>query len=331
MLAEIDAKRDQIEAGVDEARALYEELDRRFEEAQAAGENILPGDLLFFYSPISRVAMYVGGGRMIHASHPACRSAWSRCPGTASSAPPARAEPPRRRLLQLPRTRAIPSVAMAGAVVASEQDLRLVERLRAGDEDAFMVLVERLQPAMLRIARMYVATAAVAEEVVQDAWLGVLKGIDAFEGRSSLRTWIFRILVNIAKTRGARESRSAPFSSIWAPGDEDDPTVEPDRFLPADHDRWPGHWSVSPASWDTVPEEHLLSRETLAHVSAVIDSLPPNQREVIRLRDVLGWSSEEVRNALELSETNQRVLLHRARAKVRRALESYLAEEGTST
>ncbi|MGZ5352146.1 MAG: RNA polymerase sigma factor [Actinomycetota bacterium] len=216
---------------------------------------------------------------------------------------------------------------MSGATIASEQDLQLARSLRAGDEAAFMSLVERLQPAMLRIARMYVSTQAVAEEVVQDAWLGVLKGIDAFEGRSSLRTWIFRILVNIAKTRGAREARSAPFSSVWAPDAAHEPAVELDRFLSDGHERWPGHWAAPPASWESVPEERLLSRETLATVAAAIEALPPNQREVIRLRDVLGWSSKEVRNALELSETNQRVLLHRARSKVRRALERYLEEE----
>ncbi|MGZ8599856.1 MAG: RNA polymerase sigma factor [Actinomycetota bacterium] len=216
---------------------------------------------------------------------------------------------------------------MSGATIASEQDLQLARSLRAGDEAAFMSLVERLQPAMLRIARIYVSTQAVAEEVVQDAWLGVLKGIDAFEGRSSLRTWIFRILVNIAKTRGAREARSAPFSSVWAPDAADEPAVELDRFLSDGHERWPGHWAAPPASWESVPEERLLSRETLATVAAAIEALPPNQREVIRLRDVLGWSSKEVRNALELSETNQRVLLHRARSKVRRALERYLEEE----
>ncbi|MGZ8603178.1 MAG: RNA polymerase sigma factor [Actinomycetota bacterium] len=216
---------------------------------------------------------------------------------------------------------------MSGATIASEQDLQLALSLRAGDEAACMSLVERLQPAMLRIARIYVSTQAVAEEVVQDAWLGVLKGIDAFEGRSSLRTWIFRILVNIAKTRGAREARSAPFSSVWAPDAADEPAVELDRFLSDGHERWPGHWAAPPASWESVPEERLLSRETLATVAAAIEALPPNQREVIRLRDVLGWSSKEVRNALELSETNQRVLLHRARSKVRRALERYLEEE----
>lgn len=214
--------------------------------------------------------------------------------------------------------------------IASAEDLRFLELLRAGDETAFMMLVERYQPSMLRIARMYVSTRAVAEEVVQDAWLGVLKGLDGFEGRSSLRTWIFRILVNVAKTRGQREARSMPFSSVWAPDAEAESAVELDRFLPPGHDRSPGHWASPPASWETVPEERLLSRETLAKVAEAIEQLPPNQREVIRMRDVLSWTSQEVRNALELSETNQRVLLHRARSKVRRALEGYLEEEGAS-
>ena len=191
-----------------------------------------------------------------------------------------------------------------------------------------MDLVERYQPPMLRIARMYVSTRAVAEEVVQEAWVGVLKGLDAFEGRSSLRTWIFRILVNTAKTRGQREARSLPFSSVWGPGRDGEPAVEVERFLAADHPQWPNHWAAPPATWETVPEERLLSQETLERVGAAIEVLPPNQREVIRLRDVEGWSSVEVCNALEISETNQRVLLHRARAKVRRALEGYLEKEG---
>jgi RNA polymerase sigma-70 factor, ECF subfamily len=207
-------------------------------------------------------------------------------------------------------------------VVASEADLALLAALRAGDETAFMMLVDRYQPSMLRIARMYVSTRAVAEEVVQEAWLGVLRGLDSFEGRSSLRTWIFRILTNIAKSRGQREARSAPFSSVWSTDDED--PLELDRFFPEGHGS-AGGWSRPPAPWETEPEARLLSRETLARVAAAIEALPPTQREVIRLRDVLGWSSDEVRNALDLSETNQRVLLHRARAKVRRALEGYLA------
>ena len=214
---------------------------------------------------------------------------------------------------------------------ANEQDLALVAALRAGDETAFMMLVERYQPAMLRIAMMYVSTRAVAEDVVQDAWVGVLKGLDGFEGRSSLRTWIFRILVNTAKTRGQREARSVPFSSVWAADPEVEPSVDPERFLPLGHPSSPGRWAEPPAGWASTPEERLLAKETLAEVSRAIDALPPNQREVIRMRDVLGWTSADVRNALDISETNQRVLLHRARAKVRRALEGYLGPERERT
>ena len=210
---------------------------------------------------------------------------------------------------------------------ANEQDLALVAALRAGDETAFMMLVERFQPAMLRIARMYVSTQAVAEEVVQEAWVGVLQGLEGFEGRSSLRTWIFRILVNTAKTRGQREARSVPFSSIWAADPEVETSVDPDRFLPQGHPGSPGHWAEPPVGWESTPEERLLSKETLAEVARAIGALPPNQREVIRMRDILGWPSSDVCNALEISETNQRVLLHRARAKVRRALEGYLGPE----
>jgi RNA polymerase sigma-70 factor (ECF subfamily) len=210
---------------------------------------------------------------------------------------------------------------------ASQQDLALVATLRVGDETAFMMLVERYQPAMLRIARMYVSTHAVAEDVVQDAWVGVLKGLDGFEGRSSLRTWIFRILVNTAKTRGQREARSLPFSSVWAADPEGEPSVDPDRFLPLSHPASSGAWAEPPVGWESTPEERLLSKEALTEVSRAIEALPPNQREVIRLRDVLGWPSSDIRNALDISETNQRVLLHRARANVRRALESYLGPE----
>jgi RNA polymerase sigma-70 factor (ECF subfamily) len=215
------------------------------------------------------------------------------------------------------------------AIRASDEDLRVLQALRAGDEPTFAMLVDRYRAPMLRVAQMYVSTRAVAEDVVQDAWVGVLRGLDAFEGRSSLRTWIFRILVNTAKTRGQREGRSAPFSSVWAPS-EDEAAVDPDRFFPDDHPSQPRGWTSLPARWDVIPEERLLGNETLARIREAIDALPPNQREVIRLRDVLGWGSPEVCNALEISETNQRVLLHRARAKVRRALEAYLGEEGPS-
>jgi RNA polymerase sigma-70 factor (ECF subfamily) len=208
---------------------------------------------------------------------------------------------------------------------ASTDDLALVERLRAGDEAAFGVLVRRHQAQMLRIARMYVSTQAVAEEVVQEAWLGILQGLDRFEGRSSLRTWMYRILTNIAKTKGQREGRSVPFSSL-AGDDLDAPSMEESWFR-GSADGWPGTWASLPDDWRGIPEERLLGQEMRALVRTAIDGLPPMQAQVIRLRDVLGWGSAEVCNALDISETNQRVLLHRARARVRRALEGYLEKE----
>jgi RNA polymerase sigma-70 factor (ECF subfamily) len=206
----------------------------------------------------------------------------------------------------------------------SSAELALVERLRAGDETAFMMLVEQHQATMLRIARMYVSSRAVAEEVVQEAWLGILKGLDRFEGRSSLRTWMYRIVANIAKTRGQREGRSVPFSSLA--GDDEGSGVDPEWFQGAAEGA-PGGWRAFPDDWRGIPDERLLGHETLQRIGRAIEELPPMQAEVIRLRDVLGWSSEEVRNALDLTETNQRVLLHRARSRVRRALDAYLSEE----
>ena len=187
-----------------------------------------------------------------------------------------------------------------------------------------MMLVEEHQAAMLRIARMYVSSHAVAEEVVQEAWLGIVKGLDAFEGRSSLRTWMYRIVANIAKTRGQREGRSIPFSALS--GDDDEPAVDAEWFQ-ATTERFPGGWRTFPDDWRGIPEERLVAHETLARIGRAIDALPPLQAEVIRMRDVLGWTSEEVRNALDLSETNQRVLLHRARGRVRREVDAYLMEE----
>jgi RNA polymerase sigma-70 factor, ECF subfamily len=211
--------------------------------------------------------------------------------------------------------------------IASARDLEVVALLRKRDEAAFMELVEKLGPSMLRVARMYVSSKAVAEECVQDAWLGVLQGIDRFEGRSSLRTWIFRILVNIAKTRGQREGRSVPFATLAGDDAGDQPAWDPTMFRAADDPDWPGHWSTLPFDWRGMPAERLTANETLRVIGEAIAALPPMQAEVIRLRDVLGWTSEEVRNALDLSETNQRVLLHRARAKVRRALNEHLESE----
>jgi RNA polymerase sigma-70 factor, ECF subfamily len=197
--------------------------------------------------------------------------------------------------------------------------------LRAGDEAAFAALVDRYGPSMMRVARLYVRTPSVAEEVVQETWLAVLNGLARFEGRSSLKTWIFSILVNIARTRGTREARSVPFSELAArEAGADEPLVDPERFQAA-RDPQPGAWAVPPASWAPIPEQRLLSDETLERVRDAIAALPPAQRAVIGLRDVEGWTSEETRAALDLSEGNQRVLLHRARSKVRAALEDYLS------
>jgi RNA polymerase sigma-70 factor (ECF subfamily) len=194
-------------------------------------------------------------------------------------------------------------------------DRELVGALQRGDEKAFMLLVERNHASLVRIARMYVPTTEVAEDVVQETWIAVLNGIGRFERRSSLKTWIYSILINIAKTRGQRERRSIPFSASITPG-SDEPAVDPERFL-AD-----GAWGLAPTPWET-PESRLLSGETRELILMTIDGMPDSQKEVITLRDLEGWSSQEVCNALEISETNQRVLLHRARSKVRGALERY--------
>jgi RNA polymerase sigma-70 factor (ECF subfamily) len=206
----------------------------------------------------------------------------------------------------------------------TDADRRLVEALRRGDETAFAGLVDMYHSSLLRLARSYVSDRAVAEEVVQETWLGVIRGIERFEGRSSLKTWMFRILTNTAKKRGVRERRSVPFSALAGPGDEDDVTVDADRFLP-EGNLWAGHWAAPPTAWGAAPEERLLAGETRGVIEAAVAALPDSQRQVITLRDIEGWSSEEVCNVLDLSEVNQRVLLHRARAKVRAALETYFA------
>ena len=207
---------------------------------------------------------------------------------------------------------------------AAFEDARVVEALRAGDEATFVRLVQEHGPTMLRVASLYVRNRAVAEEVVQEAWLGVLKGIDRFEGRSSFKTWLFRILTNTATTRAVREGRSLPFSALAAEElAADEQSVDADRFLPHG-DRWANHWVSSPLRFDTLPESTLLSSETVAVAQGAIEELPDAQRAVITMRDVAGFSSEEVCEELGLTEGNQRVLLHRARTKVRSALERHL-------
>jgi RNA polymerase sigma-70 factor (ECF subfamily) len=199
-----------------------------------------------------------------------------------------------------------------------QSEAQLVAALRAGDEEAFRKLIEMYHAMLVRVARMYVSNQATAEDVAAETWLAVLEGIDRFEGRSSLKTWLFRILTNRAKTRGIREGRSLPFSAL----EPDEPAVDADRFHGADHN-WPGHWASAPPEF---PEERLLAGETRDVIERTIAALPSTQRAVISLRDVEGWSAEDVCNALTLTETNQRVLLHRARSAVRAALEQYLEE-----
>ena len=203
-------------------------------------------------------------------------------------------------------------------------ETELIEALKRREEAAFARLVERYQGSLLRLAMVYSPSRAVAEEVVQDAWLGVLQGIAGFEGRSSFKTWLFRILVNRARTRAQRERRTVPFSALFdADAEPDEPAVPVERFRGAADPRAPFHWAVPPRSWGESPEDELLSREVLALVDRTIAALPPAQREVITLRDVEGWTPADVCNVLEISDSNQRVLLHRARSRVRAALERY--------
>jgi len=206
------------------------------------------------------------------------------------------------------------------ASVSSTDDPRFLQALRNGDEAAFASLLDQYHGRLLRLAMNFVRSYAVAEEVVQETWVGVLEGLNRFEERSSLKTWIFRILINQAKTRASRESRTVPFSSTQSPQDEDrEPAVDPSRFE-AD-----GHWASELRSWDNdTPERLVLSKECREYIDKAIEALPPNQRLIIQLRDVEELDSKEGCNILKISETNQRVLLHRARSRVRQALEQYL-------
>ena len=198
----------------------------------------------------------------------------------------------------------------------------MLERLRRGDDQAFADLVDRWSPAMLRVARAYVSNAQSAEDAVQDAWLGVVRGLAAFEGRSTLRTWVFTILLNRARTRGSREARSVPLSSLSR--DADGPTVDPGRFR-GPQDPYPDHWMPAgvPPRWEGQPEGRVLAGEAVRLLGAALTALPPRQRVVVTLRDVQGLTSDEACEALGITAQNQRVLLHRGRAALRQALEDY--------
>jgi RNA polymerase sigma-70 factor (ECF subfamily) len=207
----------------------------------------------------------------------------------------------------------------------SARDMQIVAAILSGDEAAFEALVRRYHESMVRIAITFVRSRAVAEEVAQETWIATLNGLDGFEGRAPLRTWLFRILTKRAITRGVREQRTVPFSALV--DDDDDPMVPAERFLGADRPLYPGHWATPPRRWDELPEARLLARETREQVLAAVDELPPAQRAVVVLRDLQGLDAAEACELLDLSDGNQRVLLHRARAKVRAALEAYFDQE----
>ena len=197
-----------------------------------------------------------------------------------------------------------------------EPDAELLGRLRAGDEQTFVALVERYNGSMLRLAASFVPSRAVAEEVVQDTWLAVLRGLPAFEGRASLRTWMFTILANRARTTGTREQRSIPIGDAG-------PVVDASRFGPD------GAWSAPPEHWIEEAEDRIEAEKLGGLLKAAIDGLPGRQREVVLLRDVEGMSSAEVCDVLSISEANQRVLLHRGRGKLRQVLETELGSRGS--
>jgi len=222
------------------------------------------------------------------------------------------------------RTIGTADLALPEPRLAPSDESELLDRLRAGDEAAFADLVDRWSRTMLRVARGYVSTDASAQEVTQDTWLAVIRGLDNFEARSSLKTWVFRILVNTAKTRGVREKRVTPMSSLVIDLDEAAPTVDPSRFRGPD-DQYPGGWAPGavPQRWEGDPAREVLRGEVRTLVSSAMGKLPERQRAVVLLRDVQGCDSDEVCQILSLTPENQRVLLHRGRASVRMALEDY--------
>ena len=196
---------------------------------------------------------------------------------------------------------------------------KLVDALRRGEESAFAYLLDTEDRLLRVVARRFVSTDAAVSEVVADTWLAVIEGIDRFEGRSTIRTWLVRILMNKARTRGVRDARSVPFASL-IPNDDDLAGFDTDQFRGDSRRRYPGHWTAIPADWSTMPAERFEASITMDAVRSAIAALPESQRAVIVLRDVEGWSSGEICDALDLTDSNERVLLHRARGAVRRAL-----------
>jgi RNA polymerase sigma-70 factor, ECF subfamily len=236
--------------------------------------------------------------------------------------------------VQIPAERApgsgVSTVVAASGPGGSEPQSELLERLRAGDGTAFADLVDGWSPALLRVALLHVSTRASAEEIVQDTWLAVITQLNRFEGRSSVKTWVFRILENLARTRGEREARSVPWSTAFPDPREPEqgrPTVDPRRFRGA-QDRWPGGWTVAgrPAPWHPPPEDAAVAAELRRQLADALAELPLRQRTVVELRDVHGFTSDEVCDRLELSPANQRVLLHRGRARLRARLEDVYRE-----
>jgi RNA polymerase sigma-70 factor, ECF subfamily len=216
-------------------------------------------------------------------------------------------------------------VVESRSVAIERDEEQLLAQLRDGDEDAFCTLVRRHTPSMTRVAMAFVARRAVADEVVQETWLNVIRSLDAFEGRSSLRTWIYAILGNCARRRAEQEDRLVPWSDMAAhEASGDELGVSRGRFF--DGGRWDGMWSTAVSRWEDLPEERLVSSEVRTTLLEAIGALPRMQRAVITLRDVEGWSPEEVCDYLGLSDGNQRILLHRARAAARSAIERYLEE-----
>jgi RNA polymerase sigma-70 factor (ECF subfamily) len=213
-----------------------------------------------------------------------------------------------------------------GDIEVSASEDRLLGELRAGDEAVFRELVRSHTPSLIRLARLHLGDLAAAEEVVQETWIGFLESLDRFEGRASVKTWLYRILLNKARTRRGKDARTVPFSSLEDERSSYQPSVDPHRFRGSD-DPWPDHWVSAPPSWNDIPEERFLASETFRVVDEALRVLPLVQREVVTLRDIEGWASKEVCNVLGLSETNQRVLLHRGRSRVRQALERHLSGE----